>query len=181
MAGEGKSRKKGKVVKKNNDKKQIMMKKKVKKGEGSDSIMTERKKAMNKSKGAVRREKMQPLSKDLSDRFAELINVQEISCSGFPAEVWRALTFQEKMSLPAYVSSLFRQSDGTKADRLKRVEEKRKLQNLVMIHQKYGKRVFFLKNTEKIKELQSANDLTNQEAFNKVWNLLIKAVKDVDE
>ncbi len=64
-------------------------------------------------------------------------------------------------------------SDGTKADKIKKREEKLNARNQIMKYDKYAKRQFYWLNKKKIKNTKKINSsLSTQDITNQLWNAL---------
>lgn len=112
------------------------------------------------------------------ERLARLVDIQHIAEHGFSKDVWMSLSFEDKMNLPAYISSKFRQSNGTKVDKMKNNEKKRIVHNQIMKYEKYAKRKFYSVNKKKIKTIQKNDGLTSEKALCFLWDGLDDATKD---
>lgn len=114
-----------------------------------------------------------------TERLAAIININHIAENGFSKDIWLSLSLEDKMSLPAFISSNFRYSNGTKADKSRNNEAKRIVHNQIMKYEKYAMRKFFSANKKKIKSMQKNDStLSGQRAQSLVWDLLGDSEKD---
>jgi hypothetical protein len=113
------------------------------------------------------------------EKLALHVDLKDIAENGFSETTWVFLSLEEKMNLPAFISSKFRQSDGTKADKVRNNESKRIIHNQIMKYEKYAKRKFYSANKKKIRSAQKKDStLSGQGAVNEVWNHLDDAEKN---
>lgn len=120
-----------------------------------------------------------PISDTLTAKLQSLVNIKDIAEHGFSRDVWVSLSFEEKQNLPAFISSKFRHSDGTKADKMRNDETKRIIHKQIMKYEKFARRMFYSGNTKKIKTVKAKDGtLTCSKAADVLWNELDDAGKN---
>lgn len=114
----------------------------------------------------------------VTDKLAALVDLNHVAEHGFSKDIWVSLSLEEKNGLPAFISSQFRQSDGTKADKARNNDTKRIVHNQIMKYEKYAMRKFYSANRRKIKSIQKSESLSGQGAVGAVWARLDDSEKD---
>ena len=137
-------------------------------------------KKKKKVKTPVKTKEITPLSQAMTEKLTPLVNINDVSEHGFSKDTWVSLSLEEKLSVPAFISSHFRCSDGTKADKAKNLERKRDVYKQIMKYQKFAQKAFYSTKTKKIKSIK-ANDskLSNSKAAEILWNELNDDEKNV--
>jgi hypothetical protein len=134
-----------------------------------EKIILKRKK--NKSSSKQNEKTSSRLAPELFERLSSVINIADIETNGFPQELWNSLSFEEKNSLPIFVSILFRSSE-TKEERKRNQKQKQVINGIILKYQKQALHRYYLMNKKKIKKLQVEKEISGNKATELLWNLL---------
>jgi hypothetical protein len=142
------------------------------------AIVVKGKKSQLSSKKSEKTSTSEPrLAPELFERLSSVINIADIETNGFPEELWNSFSFEEKNSLPIFVSILFRSSE-TKEQRKRNQKQKRVINGILLKYQKQALHRYYLTNKKKIKKLQVEKEISGNKATELLWNSLSSEEKN---
>jgi hypothetical protein len=117
------------------------------------------------------------LDPEMLERLSSVIDLADIEANGFSLDLWKSLSFEEKNSLPIYISLQFRTS-STREEKKKNQKQKQTLNSIMLKYQKLAVRQFYLANKKKIKVLREEHSISGNKATDMLWNTLSSEEKN---